>query len=135
MSFRTRLTLLVALAIAITVAAASAVVWVVAKHQLRSQVDATLVTQAGLAAAGHNDPFTRLSFIVLHPDGTVDRQTLNAPVTDAERQGAIAVRGSFFQDTTSDDVHARVLVDALSHGGAVIVASDLRGTDHALARI
>jgi two-component system sensor histidine kinase MprB len=134
-SFRVRLTLLVATAIAITVAAASAVVWVVAEHQLRSQVDATLETQANLAAAGHNDPFTQLSFIVLHPDGTVDRQTLNAPVTAAERQVAITGQGSFFRDTTIGGVHARLLVSALSHGGAVIVASDLRGTDHALARI
>jgi two-component system sensor histidine kinase MprB len=134
-SFRQRLTLLVALAIAVTVAAASAVLWVVAKHQLRSQVDATLVTQADLAAAGHNDPFTQLRFIVLRPDGSVDRQTVNWPVTAAEQRVATRASGPFFRDTTIGGVHARLFVGALDRGGAVIVASDLTGTDHALARI
>jgi two-component system sensor histidine kinase MprB len=134
-SFRVRLTLLVALAIAITVAAASLVVWVVAKHQLRSQVDATLVTQANLAAAGHNDPFTQLRFIILRSDGSVDRQTVNWPVTAAEQQVATGRQRSFFRDTAIGGIHARLFVGALDRGGAVIVASDLTGTDHALARI
>jgi hypothetical protein len=44
-SFRQRLTLLIAAAIAVTVAAASLGVWLIAKHQLQSQVDAQLQAQ------------------------------------------------------------------------------------------
>ncbi len=46
MSFRARVTLLTAVAIAVTVTAASLSVWVIAKHELISQVDQTLYTQA-----------------------------------------------------------------------------------------
>ena len=42
MSFRLRVTLLVAAAIALTVAAASIAVWATAKHELVSQVDQSL---------------------------------------------------------------------------------------------
>ena len=43
MSFRARVTLLVAVAIALTVSAASVAVWATAKHELSSQVDRTLL--------------------------------------------------------------------------------------------
>ena len=46
MSFRARVTLLTAVAIAVTVAGCSLAVWVIAKHELISQVDQTLLTQA-----------------------------------------------------------------------------------------
>ena len=42
MSFRARVTLLTAVAIAVTVAGCSLAVWVIAKHELISQVDQTL---------------------------------------------------------------------------------------------
>ena len=46
MSFRQRVTLLTAVAIAVTVAAASGAVWIVAKHELYDQLDSTLIQQA-----------------------------------------------------------------------------------------
>ena len=46
MSFRVRLTLYTAAAIAVTVTAASVAVWVIAKHELYAQLDKTLVVQA-----------------------------------------------------------------------------------------
>ena len=50
--------LLTAIAIAVTVAGASVALWVVAKHELFAQVDATLQTQAVLAIRGpNNGPF------------------------------------------------------------------------------
>ncbi|HEX3807878.1 MAG TPA: hypothetical protein VHV52_13970, partial [Gaiellaceae bacterium] len=72
MSFRQRVTLLVALAIAITVAGASVAVWVVAKHELYGQLDTTLYVQA--AENGHGpfggsaNPWTE----VVHSDGDHD---------------------------------------------------------------
>ena len=52
MSFRQRLMLLTAIAIAVTVAGASIALWLVAKHELFAQVDSTLQTQAVLAIRG-----------------------------------------------------------------------------------
>jgi two-component system sensor histidine kinase MprB len=140
-SFRVRLTLMVATAIAITVAAASAVVWVVAKHQLRSGVDQTLATQAQLAVAGHNDPFSRLYYIILRGDGSVERSTFpfTVPITARARQvAASGAPTSYYMDTTINGTHVRELViGALDHGqpAAVITLSSLAPTDHALARI
>jgi two-component system sensor histidine kinase MprB len=140
-SFRTRLTLLVALSIAITVAAASAVVWVVAKHQLKSQIDASLITQASSAVAGHNDLFGGgIAYTILRSDGSVDRTTFAHPpaLTAADRQVAIAGAGPVFRDTTIGGVHARLITaPATDHGqpAAVITAIPLIATDHALARI
>ncbi len=52
MSFRQRLMLYTALAIAVTVAGASVAVWVVAKHELYAQLDQTLVVQAQSGGSG-----------------------------------------------------------------------------------
>lgn len=141
MSFRVRLTLLVALAIAITVAAASAVVWVVAKHQLRSQVDASLISQASSAVAGHNDLFGGgIAYTILEANGVVDRTTFKNPpaITAQDRQVAATGTGPYFRDTTIGGIHARLITaPATDHGqpAAVITAIPLVATDHALARI
>ena len=59
MSFRVRVTLLVAVAIAFTVAAASTAVWFVAKHELYDQLDNTLLTQANTGGPfGHGNVLT-----------------------------------------------------------------------------
>jgi two-component system sensor histidine kinase MprB len=134
-SFRQRLTLFTAVAIAVTVAGASLALWIVAKHQLLAQIDDTLAAQAPLALAGHNDPFSTLNFIVLRPDGTVDRQTLTLQVTAAERRVATGQQASYFETTHISGIHVRLLVDGLTHGGAVIVATRLTSTDAALTRI
>src|SRR5258706_3859672 len=120
MSFRVRLTLMVAIAIAVTVAAASAVVWVVAKHQLRSGVDQTLATQAQLEIAGHNDPFSRLYYIVLRSDGTVDRSTFpfSVPITARAKQvAAVGPSSGYYTDATIDDTHVRELVAGTADHG------------------
>ncbi|MCW2964378.1 MAG: integral rane sensor signal transduction histidine kinase [Actinomycetia bacterium] len=142
MSFRVRLTLMVATAIAITVAAASAVVWVVAKHQLRSGVDQTLAAQAPVAVAGHNDPFSQLYYVILRGDGSVERTTIPfaVPITARARQVAAAGPdgGYYFTDTTLKGTHVRMLVEgAVDHGqpAAVLTIASLVPTDHALARI
>jgi two-component system, OmpR family, sensor histidine kinase MprB len=137
MSFRQRLTLLVATAIAITVAAVSTVVWFVAKHQLQSQVDAVLITQAQTALAGHNDPFgSPVPYIVLRPDGSIDRDNFRTPppITNRDRQVAQTGQGTYYKDATINGIHARLAVVGFG-GGAVITATSLEPTDHALSRI
>jgi two-component system, OmpR family, sensor histidine kinase MprB len=135
-SFRQRLTLFTAAAIAVTVTGASLALWIVAKHQLRAGVDETLRTQAVLAFAGHNDPFgIRIPYVVLHQDGSLDRATMDVPITAGERRVATGAQGSYFEDTTINGIHARLLVAAIPQGGAVVVATQLTGTDAALRRI
>jgi two-component system sensor histidine kinase MprB len=142
-SFRARLTLLVALAIALTVSAASAAVWVVAKHELLTQFDKGLYTQA---TNGHGpSPFdagtTFRTFVF--PDGTA-RGVL--PVTArAMRVATGKSRRQYFTDATVKDetgksFHLREFVspaydEAGNFTGGVIVAQSLQSTDHALARI
>jgi two-component system sensor histidine kinase MprB len=118
------------------------VVWVVAKHQLRSGVDQTLAAQAQVAAAGHNDPFSQLYYIILQADGSVERSTVPfaVPITARARQVAAAgpAGGYYFTDTTLKGTHVRMLVEgALDHGQptAVLTIASLVPTDNALARI
>jgi two-component system sensor histidine kinase MprB len=137
MSFRQRLMLLVATAIAVTVAAVSTVVWFVAKHQLRSQVDSSLIAQAQTALAGHNDPFgSPIPYMVLRPDGSVDRNNFQMPpkITNRDREVAQSGVGTYYSDTTINGIHARLAVIGFGRG-AVITAASLVPTDHALARI
>src|SRR3954447_3516259 len=79
MSFRARLTLYVAAAIAVTVAGASVAVWVVAKHELLTQFDNALIQQAttphGPSSFGRGNTITTF----IHPDGTTAGAAL--PVT------------------------------------------------------
>ena len=62
MSFRARLILVAAAAVALAVVAASAVVYVVVRNQLRDQVDASLVRSAGKYAHSPPETFSRPFF-------------------------------------------------------------------------
>jgi two-component system, OmpR family, sensor histidine kinase MprB len=141
-SFRVRLTLFVALAIAITVTCASAAVWVVAKHELLTQFDQKLVQAA---TSGHGpSPYDRGTLSTyIRPDGTAQGAAL--PITTRAKGVATGKSTSpYFTDATVKDAtgasfHLRELVaptyDGGTQTGAVIVAQSLQSTDHALARI
>jgi two-component system sensor histidine kinase MprB len=136
-SFRVRLTLLVAIAIAATVAAASAAVWLVAKHELLTQFDKTLLSQATEPRHGPNPLQPQVYTTLVNPDGT------KAPGGNAVlpiSAGAKAVaKGTnlhpYFTTTTVSGIHLRELVAPLEGGGALIAAMPLDSTDHALSRI
>jgi two-component system sensor histidine kinase MprB len=144
MSFRARLTLYVAAAIAVTVAGASIALWVVAKHELLTQFDRALVQQVnggrGLGPFGHNALVTTF----VHPDGS----TAGAPLPVSARALRVAsgkTPKAYFTDATVKDsagqsVHLREYVaptsdEAGNFSGGVIVAQSLQSTDHALERI
>ena len=142
MSFRVRLTLLVALAIAATVAAASAAVWVVAKHELLTQFDQKLYAQA-MNEHGPS-PFDRTTFTTfVQTNGTARGMVPVAPRAQrlaADKNGTAYFTDATVQDTTGATVHLREFVaptfdESGAHTGAVIVAQSLGSTDHALARI
>ena len=141
MSFRARLTVLAAAAIAVTVAAASLALWLVAKHELRGQVDDALKTRAFQVRFGHRGPFgggfgdPTTAVQIIGPDGSVlSDGGVPQPLTDRVKAVAAGERNGFFMDATVQRTHARVLVVPIE-GGAAELARSLHETDHALHRI
>jgi two-component system sensor histidine kinase MprB len=152
-SFRLRVTLLATAAVAIAVAAASGVVYVVVRHQLLGEVDQSLVNRAR-DFVEHPGPGPEFGIVPLGP-----RQNLGGPPTylqvissagegaavslpgikDAER---LAGKGGrpFFSEGHVDaaeggDVHVRVYSAQVANGVALQVARPLDEVDHTLHRI
>ena len=133
MSFRQRLTLYTAAAIAVTVTAASLAVWVIAKHELYAQLDKTLVVQAsgsdhGQFGGGNNWTLT------IHPDGDRTGQTA-IPVTARAAAVANGTKSGYFTSTTIQSHRWRELVAPTGPAGAVITIQPLEPTENALHRI
>ena len=132
MSFRQRLMLFTAIAIAVTVAGASLAVWLVAKHELYDQLDQTLYQQARTSG-----PFGSATTIVVHAD---DR-SVSGPLADAipvtKRILAVAAgtEDGYYTDITLDGLALRELVLPQPHGTAAVTVQFLGPTQHALARI
>jgi two-component system sensor histidine kinase MprB len=122
--------LFTAVAIAVTVTAASLAVWLVAKHELYAQVDQTLYQQA-------QQPFGNVNTLIIHADGDVGGPLSQVlPVT--KRMIAVADGGQrgYITNVTVKDVALRELVvPAGPSGGAVVTVQLLEPTQHALARI
>ena len=135
MSFRLRLTLYAAAAIAVSVTAASAAVWVIAKHELRSQFDQTLLAQAG---GGPHGPFDSTTYrTLIDTNGNV--QGAELPVSKRALKLARSGGDAYFTDAMVQKIHLRELVAPTEHDGvhlgAVIIAQSLAPTDRALDRI
>jgi two-component system sensor histidine kinase MprB len=130
-SFRQRVTLLVALAIAVMVAAMSATVWVVARHELYNQLDQTLVTQV----QGGTGVFGSNLTLVIPSDGDPARGNTLIPVTSRARALLQSQQpGSYFTNTSVQGIPVREFVQANPHGITISVMY-LRPTLHALHRI
>jgi two-component system sensor histidine kinase MprB len=130
MSFRQRITLLTAVAIAVTVAGTSAAVWLVAKHELYDQLDSTLVAQArsGFFGGGYT--------VVVHPDGD-QSGPLQGMLPIDSRVRAIATgqsQSGYYENITVQGVTLREVV-LPTPAGATISVQRLEPTLHALARI
>jgi len=134
-SFRQRITLLTALAIAATVAAASATVWVIAKHELYDQLDQTLLVQAQGTSHG---PFggggTNNLTLTIRPDG--DRSGNSAiPVTARALRVARGEEDGYFTSTRIQGIALREVVYRTPDGSVVLSVYPLQPTLHSLARI
>jgi two-component system sensor histidine kinase MprB len=133
-SFRARVTLLVAVAIAVTVAAASTAVWFVAKHELYDQLDSTLRTQASTGGPfGHGNILT----MVIDEDGDVSGPIASyIPITAQIRSVVAGESTGFYANArTTTDIPIRELVLRQDDGSTVISVQPLRPTLHALHRI
>jgi two-component system sensor histidine kinase MprB len=135
MSFRQRLMLYTAGAIAVTVTASSIALWIVARHELLGQVDSSLITQAHDA---HPSPFSRTYTEIIGPNGS--RSGVALPVTKEMTAVATGKRGQYFTETTVRGTnglsyHLREFVAPIEGGGAILSAQDLAQTDRTLSRI
>jgi two-component system, OmpR family, sensor histidine kinase MprB len=154
MSFRARLALVAAAAVALAIVAASFIVYFVVKDQLRSTVDDGLQTQAAqmlntpprdlkhfvlpapkLGGAPGYPQFVFASGDVVRPDGAPIALPVNRRVTSIASAG----RGAFYQDAGVNGVHVRMLTFAYSSPFfpdiAVQIARPLTEVDHSLNRI
>jgi two-component system sensor histidine kinase MprB len=154
MSFRTRLALVAAAAVALAVVAASAVVFVVARNQLRGQVDDALRARAGAIAASPLPPHPEQgpNGIVLDVGAGVPPDTMGqlvysngaavhtylAPKFPVDHRTLDAVRGAsgpYFSDAKVDGRSYRLLTIPQGNGTALQLARDLTEVNHTLHRL
>ena len=147
MSFRARLALVAAAAVALAVVAASAVVYFVVKDELYSSIDASLRTSQEVI---QNGPAFQIGRGPPQPgvfggypqavdeDGTVYKQsgeTLTLPVTQHDLSVARGESDTYFENATVGDNHVRMITFPYQPGLAVQIAKPLDETDRSLARI
>jgi two-component system, OmpR family, sensor histidine kinase MprB len=153
MSFRARLALVAAGAVALAVIVASAVVFVVVRNQLRGDLDASLRTRAQEIARGplhleagpggtYLDPgpfFGGVGYIqAVRADGTVYKSFLERgrlPVDKRVLASARGARGRYFSDARLDGSDWRVYTVPVGNGFALQVARNLGEVNHTLHRI
>jgi two-component system, OmpR family, sensor histidine kinase MprB len=147
MSFRARLALVAAAAVALAVVAASGVVYFVVKDELYSSIDSSLRTSQETI---QNGPVFRLGTGPPQPgvfggypqavaqDGTVYKQTgetLTLPVTERDLSVARGDSDTYFENAEVGDNHVRMITFPYQPGLAVQIAKPLDATDRSLARI
>jgi two-component system sensor histidine kinase MprB len=157
MTFRARLTLVAAAAVAFAVVLASALVYLVVREELRAQVDEGLQERAETIAriplSAERSPLTGEFFLRIPPPalggapGYVqvvgeEGGTLRPPGEDVElrvtqraREVARGEAESFFSDAHVGGTHVRVLTFPYGSGYAVQVTRPLTEVDDALERI
>jgi len=149
-TFRARLTLVAAAAVALAVIAASFVVYFVVRDQLRNTVDDSLRTTAAQLAItpGHDfkhfaTPPSELGDAPAYPqlvgaDGRVGLPpgaTVQLPVSERAKRVARDGEGTFLADAHVNGKHVRMITFPYVPGVAVQVARSLAEVDHSLGRI
>jgi two-component system sensor histidine kinase MprB len=160
MSFRRRITLVSAAAVAVAVVLASVLTYLLAAHQLRSQVDSQLRERAQPLASRFEHvprPLVRLgahhrSFggIPPGPDQVRGYQQINdaagkvlfrsspnitLPVDAGARTLAAKGGKPFLRDAHANGIHLRIIAEALPHGVAAQLAQPLTEVDNVLAQL
>jgi two-component system sensor histidine kinase MprB len=152
-SFRTRLALVAAAAVALAVIAASAVVYVVVRDQLRSQLDSTLRNDAiAIARGAHPQPGPNGLYLAIGPffgtgyvqavtaQGTVLRPFREKGSLAVQSRALAAARGQesepFFSDATVSGTRVRVITLPFPDNGlALQVARSVGEINHTLSRL
>jgi two-component system sensor histidine kinase MprB len=156
-SFRVRLALVAAVAVALAVVAASAVVFFVVRGQLLGQVDSALRSRAaditrgpldlepgptgtGLYLhAGRGPLFEDVAYLqAVRADGKVFKtygEPGSLPVDDRARDAALGESGTYYDNASVSGADVRVLTVPLANGYALQVARSLSEVNHTLSRI
>jgi two-component system sensor histidine kinase MprB len=154
MTLRTRIAVLAASAVAVTVLLASAGAYFTARNQLLDEVDRSLDELAGQVQAlpgllvlprANRGPFARdvgfeviyLQLIFEEGDPQIPAgQNLNLPLQDADRDVASRIRPAIIRSVTVDDNHLRMVTVPLTGrgltGGALQIARSLEEVDNSL---
>jgi two-component system, OmpR family, sensor histidine kinase MprB len=150
MSFRLRLALVAAAAVALAVLAASFVVYFAVKDQLRSTVDESLRTMAAQLAQTPAHDFGNFAVPapelggapgypqIVRADGKVflpPGETLSLPVNDDVKRVAREGTGTYLGDAHVLGTHIRILAFPYVPGFAVEIARPLTEVDDSLGRI
>ncbi len=155
MSFRARIAISAAAAVALTIVAASVVLYLVAREQLRIPVDEALETRAAeisLQPLGILPAQGGKTYLAVRPefgeargyvqlvrtDGSVlvpPRQRIKLPVDEAVLDVAGERSAAFWEDVEVDGEHIRVFTFAYGPDSAVQVARPLTEVDASLERI
>lgn len=149
MSFRNRLTLSAALAVAVSIALASGTIYLAARRELRSQVDQALLTRVEQLTDGVGelrDPHPDRPALggaggytqVVAADGSAIRfqdEEIIIPVTQNARKVAAGQLGMYFSDMQLSGHNVRVVTAPLLFGTALQVARPLDEVDLVLKRL
>ena len=140
MSFRARLTLVAAGAVAASLVVVSIVVYVAVAASTRSQVDDGLRRQVLLLSSQADGPgeVTSGDGQVVTVDGEVTPMrpdSLTLPFVDDARAAAAGRQGNVFRDVHVAGSHLRVLIAPLGPGRAVELAAPLDRVDQLLHRL
>jgi two-component system sensor histidine kinase MprB len=147
MTFRARVTIFSATAVAIAIVLASTIAWFAARHELRAQVDGLLRTQAvGIESSRALDrpvpgfglrPFvdTQVDFQVVESNGSVfvpNNQSLRLPVSALERSAALGKGHVHLRDVHVSGQHLRMATVPTTRGVAIEIARSLSEVDGTL---
>lgn len=145
MSFRNRLTMSAALAVAIAVALSSAIVYIAVRGQLLAQVDATLWQRAEYLQSIQGSHYVRPPLgaaggyaQIVTANGAVMRdasESITIPATPEALRVAAGEAGTFFSDMHISGTHVRVITAPLSDGLALQVVRPLDEVDLILRRM
>jgi two-component system sensor histidine kinase MprB len=147
MSFRGRLTLVAATAVALAVAVASLVTYVVARDALRGEVDDALVEGATRATLGSEGggfvvrlavgrvgaatPALRL----VSADEGVPTPPSSVPAGPRDRAVAMGTEPAYYEDDVVDGQHVRIYTTQVAPNLALRLARSLEETDQTLSRL
>jgi two-component system, OmpR family, sensor histidine kinase MprB len=149
MSFRTRLTVAAAAAVALAILAASTAAYVLVRSELRAAVDATLRDRARQVLIPESGPLSEFGFeeppfggpsgyaqVVTEDGKAIRRPSAKVPLpTEGAVEVAQGVRAEFLEDATVRGTHLRILTAPLVPTIAVQVALPLDDIDRTLRRV
>jgi two-component system, OmpR family, sensor histidine kinase MprB len=148
-SFRTRLTVASAAAVALAILAASTIAYVLIRAELRGNADAVLRERAQQVFLPESGPLSEFGFeeppfggpsgyaqLVTSEGEAIRRPSAKVPLpTEGAVEVAQGVRSEFLEDATVRDTHLRILTRPLAPGTAVQVALPLDDIDRTLRRV